>query len=103
MLYYSILSLSASTTLHDHGDGTFHTESHDGESVDHPHIGHALAHMAGKHGGGAKHMNVHENGMGGHTSHHVGEDGQAQGPHDHDNIESLKDHLGKFFDEEENE
>ncbi len=91
------------TTLHDHGDGTFHTEGHDGSSEEHPHLGHALAHMAGKHGGGAKHMNVHADGMGGHTSHHVDSDGQAQGPHDHENIEALKDHLGKFFDEEANE
>ena len=39
------------TTLHDHGDGTFHTEGHDGEHVEHPHIGHALAHMGAKHSG----------------------------------------------------
>ena len=38
------------TTLHDHGDGTFHTEGHDGEEVQHPSIHHALSHLAEKHG-----------------------------------------------------
>ena len=39
-----------STTLHDHGDGTFHTESADGDMQEHPSIHHALSHMAEKHG-----------------------------------------------------
>lgn len=38
------------TTLNDHGDGTFHTEGHDGEEVEHPSIHHALSHIAQKHG-----------------------------------------------------
>ncbi len=40
----------AHTTLHDHGDGSFHTEGHDGEHVEHPDIHAALSHMAMKHG-----------------------------------------------------
>lgn len=91
----------AHTTLHDHGDGSFHTESSDGERTEHPAIGHALMHLAAKHSDG-KHMHVHHDGLEA-VSHHVAEDGQVEGPHDHANIEALKDHLGKFFDEEENE
>ena len=82
----------AHTTLHDHGDGTYHTEGHDGERVEHPHIGHALMHLAAKHGPEGKHMHVHSHEVG-HTTHHVHEDGEIQGPHEHPDIESLKDHL----------
>jgi hypothetical protein len=92
----------ASTTLHDHGDGSYHTEGSDGEKVEHPHIGDALMHMAGKHSDG-EHMHAHKGEDGSLTSHHVGEDKQVQGPHNHQNIEALKDHMGKFLDEEEGE
>jgi hypothetical protein len=51
---------------------------------------------------GGKHMHIHSDGMD-HTSHQIGEDGQVEGPHDHANIEALKEHMGKFFDEEEQE
>ena len=51
---------------------------------------------------GGKHMHVHHDGIM-HTSHQIGEDGEVEGPHDHENIEELKSHLGKFFDEEEGE
>ncbi len=51
---------------------------------------------------GGKHMHVHQH-EGGITSHHVGEDGKVEGPHDHENMEALKEHMGKFFDEEEHE
>ena len=85
-----------STTLHAHGDGTFHTEGHDGEHTEHPDIGHALMHLAAKHGDGGKHMHVHSDGMS-HTTHHVGEDGQVEGPHDHPDIESTKEHMGQVM------
>jgi hypothetical protein len=91
------------TTLHNHGDGTFHTEHHDGTRTEHPHIGHALAHMHGLHNdGGAKHINVHSDGMT-HTSHQHDGSGNVEGPHDHANIEALKEHMGKFLDEESHE
>lgn len=89
----------SSSHLHDHGDGTFHIEHHDGSRTEHPHIGHALMHMAAKHSPGDKHMHAHHDGMS-HTSHHVGEDGVVQGPHEHEDTEALKEHLGRFFDEE---
>ncbi len=92
----------ASSHLHDHGDGTFHVEHEDGSRTEHPHIGHALMHMAAKHAPGDKHMHAHHDGMS-HTSHHVGEDGAVQGPTEHENTEALKEHLGRFFDEESKE
>ena len=86
----------SSTTLHDHGDGTFHTESHDGERTEHPSIGHALVHLAAKHAEGGKHMHIHghESG-GGHTSHHAHEDGHVNGPHETESTDDLKEHVGE--------
>lgn len=52
---------------------------------------------------GGKHMHVHQDEMGGYTSHHVGHDGQIEGPHEHENMEALKDHMDQFFEEEANE
>ena len=54
---------------------------------------------------GSKHMVVSHDGYA-YKSHGVREDGShepEQGAHDHENIEALKDHMGKFFDEEEQE
>ena len=54
---------------------------------------------------GSKHMVVSHDGYA-YKSHGIHEDGThdpEQGAHDHDNIEALKDHMGKFFDEEEQE
>lgn len=51
------------TTLHDHQDGSFHTEGHDGEHVEHPSIDHAMEHMKAKHGGhGSAHSPEHDMG-----------------------------------------
>jgi hypothetical protein len=92
----------APITLHAHGDGSYHTETEDGEREEHPHIGHALMHMAHHHDPDAKHMHVHHDGEA-MTTHHVGEDGMVQGPHDHENLEALKDHMDQFLDEEGHE
>lgn len=86
--------------LHDHGDGTFHTVA-GGEETQHPHIGHALMHLAAHHDGEAKHMHVHSDGMS-HTTHHVA-GGKVEGPHEHEDTEALKEHLGRFLDEEGSE
>lgn len=85
---------SSSTTLHDHGDGTFHTEGHDGTREEHPSIGHALVHMGAKHAEG-KHMHIHGHESGSHTSHHAHEDGDVNGPHETESAEDLKDHVGQ--------
>lgn len=50
----------------------------------------------------SKHAVVSHDGYG-MTSHTVDENGEHTGPHDHANIEELKSHLGKFFNEEEGE
>ena len=67
-----------------------------------PHIGHQLMQQASESPEGGKHMHVHHDGMK-YTTHHVGEDGEVQGPHEHGNMEALKDHMAQFFDEEEHE
>lgn len=51
---------------------------------------------------GGKHMHVHQH-EGGMTSHQVGEDGEVEGPHEHESTEALKEHMAKFFDEEAHE
>jgi len=54
---------------------------------------------------GSKHMIVSHDGYS-YKSHGIHEDGKhepEQGTHDHENIEELKSHLGKFFNEEEGE
>lgn len=84
--------------LHSHGNGTYHTVT-DGEKAEHPSIGHALIHMGMRHEPEGAHSHVHH-AEEGHTSHH-GKDGEVSGPHDHENLEALKSHMGKFLDEEE--
>lgn len=51
---------------------------------------------------GGKHMHVHYDGMMA-TSHHVGDDGNVEGPHHHQSPEELHAHLDRFFNEEEAE
>lgn len=82
-----------------HKDGNGYKTS-DGQS--HSHLGAALMHVAHHHEPDAKHAHVSHDGFSA-TSHGVHEDGQHDGPHDHENIEELKNHLGKFFNEEEDE
>jgi hypothetical protein len=52
---------------------------------------------------GGKHMHIHQNEHGEHTTHQVGEDGKVEGPHNHENTEALKHHMDKFLGEEEQE
>ena len=52
---------------------------------------------------GGKHMHIHQNEHGEHTTHQVGEDGNVEGPHNHENTEALKHHMDKFLGEEEHE
>jgi hypothetical protein len=88
--------------LHVHSDGSAHTVTHDGTTTQHPSVHHALMHLA-HHSSPGHHLAVEHHGGGMSSTHHVHEDGAVQGPHDHENIEALKDHLGKFFNEEESE
>ena len=90
----------AHITIHKHADGTHSTETEGGEKMEHPTLGHALVHAAAHHEPDSSHMHIKHDGMGGLESHHVGEDGQAQGPHEHPDVEALKSHLDKFLGEE---
>ena len=53
-----------------------------------------------KHGG--SHMHIHSDGMT-HTTHHIHEGGEVQGPHEHNSEEALKEHVGKFAAGEDGE
>lgn len=46
---------------------------------------------------GGKHMHIHQGEEGVHTTHHVDEDGQVQGPHEHGDVEALKAHVHHVF------
>ena len=91
-----------SMTLHDNGDGSYRSEASDGTSMDHPTLGHMLMHVANHHAPDSKHMHIEHDGMA-PKSHQVGEDGEPEGPHDHANMEALKQHMDQFLSEEENE
>jgi hypothetical protein len=97
-------AVSEHTEVHDHGDGSFHTVHPEHGEVQHANIGEMHAHLSAIHGQpGAKHFHAHHDGMEAH-SHAVESGGEADHQeHDPENIEAIKDHLGKFFNEEEQE
>ena len=79
-----------------------HVESGEEPEGDHMHVAAEALHKAEP---GSKHMIISHDGYG-MRSHGIHEDGRhepEEGAHDHENIEELKQHMGKFFDEEENE
>ena len=86
-----------------HEDGKVSME-HDGEKSEHPSIAHAAMHLHAKHEvGPAMHVHNHggspmgeHEGMEGHhsvTTHHVGPDGDVQGPHHHSSMEEAANHM----------
>lgn len=52
---------------------------------------------------GHAHSHVEHHGDGRHTSHHISADGEHSGPHDHENLEELKNSFDQFANEEEHE
>ena len=79
-----------------------HVDTGEQPEGDHMHAAAEAMHAAEP---GSRHMIVSHDGLG-MRSHGIHEDGRhepEQGAHDHENIEELKSHMGKFFDEEENE
>lgn len=50
---------------------------------------------------GGTHMHVHQGEDGKLTSHHVGEDGMIEGPHEHGDMEALKQHQHEVFGHDE--
>lgn len=89
------------TVLHNHGDGTYHSEHHDGTREEHPDIGHALTHIGHLHEEGKHHHVLHDGAM--MHSHGTDEQGQHDGTHDHANMEELRQTMDKFLGEEQNE
>ena len=75
-----------------HGDTPAPEAKDDGDVASHLSALHAAT--------GGKHIHVHDDGLGSITSHQVGEDGEVQGPHSHDDIEALKQHVHQFLSEE---
>ena len=79
-----------------------HVDTGEQPEGDHMHSAAEAMHAAEP---GSKHMIVSHDGYG-MKSHGIHDDGRHEperGAHDHDNIEELKSHLGKFFNEEEAE
>ena len=72
-------------------------EHEDGEHSD---VHGMLKQMQEKDGG--SHMHIHSDGMT-HTTHHIHEGGEVQGPHEHHDTEALKKHVGKFAEGEDGE
>jgi len=90
------------THIAHHADGSHTVTHHDGEVTEHPNHLHMVAELAHKHSGGDKHHIVHSDGMT-HTSHVIGEDGEHDGPKEHNSAEEAKESLGRFLDEEAEE
>lgn len=59
-----------------------------------------LSQMHAQHGG--KHMHIHHDG-GTITTHHVGEDGKVEGPHDHPDMDSVREHMSKVMGDGDND
>lgn len=52
---------------------------------------------------GHAHSHVEHHGDGTHTSHHISAEGEHSGPHNHANLEELKDSFDQFVGEEGHE
>jgi len=90
----------ATSHLISHGDGTHTTQHKDGSETHHEHIGHALMHLGAKHEGGMHHHTHHDGMGGGYTTHHAAHGGEPEGPHEHENLDSVRDGMSQFFGEE---
>ena len=79
------------TQITHHADGSKTAVHSDGETSEHPHSGHLAMHLHAKHEDGeALHAHKHMDGV---TTHHVGMDGQVQGPHEHASAEEAGEHM----------
>jgi len=89
-------------SVHDHGDGTFHTEHPDGTREEHPDHLHMLAHLGHKVTDGDKHHIFHHDGISAH-SHSIDEAGNHEDHGEHNTADEAKGALDKFFGEEAQE
>lgn len=86
------------TTITHHADGSKTAMHSDGETSEHPDGGHLAMHMHAKHGDGEA-GHIHAN-MDGATTHHVGMDGQVQGPDQHGSVGEAADHMKQMLGED---
>jgi hypothetical protein len=88
--------------VHDHGDGTFHTEHPDGTHEEHPDHLHLLAHLGHHFTDGDRHHIVHHDGISAH-SHSIDEAGKHEDHGESNTADEAKGALDKFFGEESEE
>jgi|SRR6185437_7442591 len=78
-----------------------HSDESEGElGSESEHIGHKLMTMAHEHEPEGTHMHIHHDGFTA-TTHHVGPDGEVQGPHEHASDEDLHHHISSVIGGEE--
>lgn len=83
------------TKIIHHPSGEHEVHHSDGEVSKHPNAGHMAAHMHAKHAGGEV-GNMHSEG-GMVTTHHVGADGEVEGPMEHASPEEGANHLAMMM------
>lgn len=86
------------TKIVHHPDGSHEMHHADGEVTKHPTAGHAAAHFHAKHGGGEVGNMQSDGGM--VTTHHVGPDGEVNGPEEHASPEDGANHLASMMNGE---
>jgi len=62
----------------------------EGETADGSDVPKILEDLHAKHGGKHMHVHAHEAGV---TTHHIGEDGMVEGPHEHPDMAAAADHM----------
>lgn len=83
-----------SSTMTEKSDGMFHVE-HQGETSEHPDMGHALMAMAAHHKPEGKHVHAHHDGMSVHS--HGIHGGEHDGPNEHASGEEAGQHMGSYL------
>jgi hypothetical protein len=86
------------TKIIHHPGGEIEIHHSGGEVTKHPNAGHAAAHFHAKHMGGDV-ANMHSDG-GMVTTHHVGPDGEVNGPTEHASPEEGANHLASMMNGE---
>ena len=82
-------------TVHDHGDGTYHTEA-GGQKEEHPDLLHMTTHIAHHHAPESKHHHSMHDGFA-HQTHGVSEDGQHQGTNEHESSDEAANEMKSFM------
>ena len=82
-------------TIHDHGDGTFHSEA-GGQHEEHPDLLHMTTHVAHHHAPESKHHHSSHDGFS-HQTHGVSEDGMHQGTNEHESGDEAASEMKSFM------